>query len=312
MPDLSNLRVAVIGLGDIAQKAYLPILSTLPNIELIFCTRNGEQLKRLAQRYRVAEYVTDFHELAKCRVDVAFIHAATEAHEMMVSFLLEQGIAVYVDKPLAYRFDASRRLVDLALQRRKLLVVGFNRRFAPLYRELAAQPARRIVSLQKNRLHLPDIARRFVFDDFIHVVDTLRFFAPAAIDAVDVRGSVQAGLLHHVALYLHGADFSLHGLMNRDSGATEEVLEVMSPGHKWQVRGLNTLVHWHGGAEAHRGFKDWDTVLFRRGFPQLIQHVVDSVRAGSDGTAALQDALLTHELCENIVLALEAQPAQFR
>lgn len=39
------MKVAMIGLGDIAQKAYLPVLAQLPDVELILCTRNQHTLQ---------------------------------------------------------------------------------------------------------------------------------------------------------------------------------------------------------------------------------------------------------------------------
>ena len=45
------MRIAVVGLGSIAQRAYLPILAALENVELVLCSRNREQLSQLAARY---------------------------------------------------------------------------------------------------------------------------------------------------------------------------------------------------------------------------------------------------------------------
>lgn len=38
------MKVAMIGLGDIAQKAYLPVLAQWPDIELVLCTRNPKSI----------------------------------------------------------------------------------------------------------------------------------------------------------------------------------------------------------------------------------------------------------------------------
>lgn len=45
------------------------------------------------------------------------MHAPTEAHPEIVARLLEAGVPTYVDKPLAYEFEDSRRLVELAEER---------------------------------------------------------------------------------------------------------------------------------------------------------------------------------------------------
>jgi virulence factor len=299
------MRIAIVGLGNIAQRAYLPILTSLEGVELVLCSRNRERLSELATRYRIRESTANLADLSSLRIEAAFVHAATEAHEDIVSFLLQRGIHVYVDKPLAYTQDASSRMVALSESTRHILMVGFNRRYAPMYRLLADQPERRVVLFQKNRRPSADIPRRVIFDDFIHVVDTLRFLSPGPIRDVNVHGYVHAGKLHSVLLQLAGTGFHLVGSMNRDSGATEEVLEVMSPDNKWTVRGVTETTHWHAGIESVTRFDDWDGVLHRRGFPQIISRFLDCVRGGQNASASAQDALQTHVLCEHIVGALE-------
>jgi virulence factor len=50
-------------------------------------------------------------------VDAAFVHAATAAHPEVVARLLEAGVPVYVDKPLADSYPEAERLVGLARHR---------------------------------------------------------------------------------------------------------------------------------------------------------------------------------------------------
>lgn len=52
--------------------------------------------------------------------------------------MLNAGVHVCVDKPLADKLSEAESLVELAARRGLTLMVGFNRRFAPLYRELKA------------------------------------------------------------------------------------------------------------------------------------------------------------------------------
>lgn len=295
------MRIAVIGLGDIAQKAYLPVITTRSDVELIFCTRNQETLQRLTKMYRVAESVREVDELAGRALDAAFVHTSTESHAEIAGKLLQNSVHVYLDKPLAYSVKESRTLVDLAEQAGRILMVGFNRRFAPMYSQFHAIAQHRLIIMQKNRLFLPGDVRRFVFDDFIHVVDTLRFLAPGEIRDMRVSSLRQADQLVHLVLHLEGDGFAAIGVMNRDSGAVEETLEVMSPGNKWLVRGLNTTVHYQNGEEHHHAFKDWDPVLYRRGFPQIIDHFLDCVKHDQAPLQTARDALKTHVLCERIV-----------
>jgi virulence factor len=303
------MRIAVVGLGAIAQKAYLPVVAARDDVELVLCTRNRERLRQLSSAYRVAESATSVGELLAMGVEAALVHTATESHVAVAAELLRAGVHVYVDKPIAYGYEESRTLVELAERAGRILMVGFNRRFAPMYRRLQANGGARVVIVQKNRTFLPDYARRFVFDDFIHVVDTMRFFAPGEIGEVRVSALHRDGRLHHVLLQLDGPGVTAVGLMNRDSGIGEETLEVMTPGNKWVVRGLNTTVHYAGGEERTTRFEDWEPVLSRRGFPQMIDHFLECVRQDRAPSPCARDALETHALCERIVMELERNGA---
>ncbi len=49
------MKVGVIGLGDIAQKAYLPVLTAGPGLELHLQTRTPATLARVAATYRIPD-----------------------------------------------------------------------------------------------------------------------------------------------------------------------------------------------------------------------------------------------------------------
>jgi virulence factor len=301
------MRVAIVGLGAIARKAYLPVITARAGVEPIFCTRDRAALEELSRQYRVRELASNVGELLAKRPDAAFVHTATESHAAVAGELLRAGVHVYVDKPLAYTYEESRRLVEAAERAGRILLVGFNRRFAPLYAALKGQPGRSLLFMQKNRPHSPDQPRRVVFDDFIHVVDTLRFLAPAEASEVRVTSLRKEGRLHHVAVQLCGEGFTAFGLMDRDSGANEERLEVSAPGHKWVVRDLNAATHLAGGEARATGFDDWEPVLHRRGFARIVEHFLDCVARGAAPSPSARDALETHALCEWIAGEIEAR-----
>ncbi len=63
----------------------------------------------------------------------SFVHTSTATHYQVVSELLNLGVHVCVDKPLAENVQDAERLIELAARKKLTLMVGFNRRFAPLY-----------------------------------------------------------------------------------------------------------------------------------------------------------------------------------
>ncbi|MGZ9929680.1 Gfo/Idh/MocA family protein [Streptomyces sp. NC-S4] len=293
------MKVGCIGLGDIAQKAYLPVLTTRPGIELHLQTRNADTLERVGDTHHVpaARRHTDLDALLAEGLDAAFVHAATVAHPEIVTRLLEAGVPTYVDKPLAYELAGSRQLVERAERLGVSLAVGFNRRFAPAYAQ-CADHARELIIMQKNRVGLPEDPRTLVLDDFIHVVDTLRFLLPGEADHLDVRAVVREGLMHQVVLQLSGAGFTALGIMNRLSGSTEEILEVSGRDTKRQVVNLAEVID-HKGQPTVRRRGDWVPVARQRGIEQVVDHFLEAVAAGT--TLSARDALRTHELCERVV-----------
>ncbi|MES9591093.1 MULTISPECIES: Gfo/Idh/MocA family oxidoreductase [unclassified Streptomyces] len=297
------MKVGCIGLGDIAQKAYLPVLTTLPGVELHLQTRTPATLAAVAEAHRIpaAQCHTDLGSLIAQGLDAAFVHAPTTVHPEIVTRLLEAGVATYVDKPLAYELAESQRLVALAQERGTSLAVGFNRRVAPGYAQCAEQP-RELILMQKNRVGMPEDPRTLVLDDFIHVVDTLRFLVPGPVEHTVVRARIREGLMHHVVLQLSGDGFTAIGTMNRLSGSTEERLEVSGQDSKREVVNLAEVID-HKGQPSLRRRGDWVPVARQRGIEQSVLSFLDAVRAGQVLNAG--DALRTHELCEHILRELD-------
>ncbi|WP_405557363.1 Gfo/Idh/MocA family protein [Streptomyces sp. NBC_01171] len=297
------MKVGCIGLGDIAQKAYLPVLGTQPGLDLHLQTRTPATLAAVGDSLHLpaGQRHETLDSLLDAGLDAAFVHAPTAVHPEIVTRLLEAGVPTYVDKPLAYELTDSQKLVELAERRGVPLSVGFNRRYAPAYAQVLEHP-RDLILLQKNRVGLPEEPRSMILDDFIHVVDTLRFLVPGPVDDVTVRVRAEDGLLHHVVLQLSGDGFTALGVMNRLSGSAEEILEVSGQDTKRQVINLAEVID-HKGQPTVRRRGDWVPVSRQRGIEGAVLAFLDAVRAGQPLSA--RDALATHELCERVVRAAQ-------
>jgi len=295
------LKIGIIGLGDIAQKAYLPVLSS-KDLEIHLFTRNQERLIRIGRQYRLSNLHYSLDSILESGIKGAFVHTATKSHESIIEQLLMHNIHVYVDKPITYDFASSKRLLDLAASRGLNLMVGFNRRYAPAYRELKQVKDPNMVIIQKNRHSLPGDIRTFVFDDFIHVIDTLRYLFTLPLKEVLVRGMKSNGLLIHVVVQLIAENGSTAiGIMNRDSGTLEEKVEVFSSEEKKTVVNMTNLSTLRQKTEISSGISDWESTLSKRGFENIIQDFLQALENNTDSQFSIQDALLTHEMCENVV-----------
>jgi virulence factor len=130
------MRVGIIGLGDIAKKAYLPVLSEKEDIELVLCTRNSVTLNNLAKKYRIKEKYNTLEELIRSGIDAAFISTATDAHFEVAEKILKHDINLYIDKPISMNYEETKKIVEMAKESGKIAMVGFNRRFIPIVKEL--------------------------------------------------------------------------------------------------------------------------------------------------------------------------------
>ena len=295
------LKIGIIGLGNICEKAYLPAITSIEDIEIVFCTRNIDKLKKISKKYRIVEYTSSVDDLISKNIDAAFVHTATESHAEIVEKLLKNNIHVYVDKPISYSYEDSIRLSNLAKKMNKIFMTGFNRRFAPMYSRLEGEGSPSIIKLEKNRLNSPKDPVVFILDDFIHVIDTIRFLAKDKLEILNVSGKKVNGLLHNLVVTLGNSNTTCIAMMNRDSGANEEVLEFYSPGTKVIVKDLADSTILTNNIEEKLKFNDWDNILYRRGFEVIIKEFIKTIENNNQTNPTIDDALETHRLCNEIL-----------
>ncbi|XZF76058.1 Gfo/Idh/MocA family protein [Bacillus sp. AL-1R] len=300
------MRIGIIGLGDIATKAYLPVLSEKENIELVLCTRNNEKLGFLSNKYRIVETVNSVEDLLEKNIHAAFVSTATEAHYLITKKLLSNGINVYIDKPISLNFSETEQIVNLARKQGKIAMVGFNRRFIPRVRELTMHGKANLIIMQKNRFNFPEYTRRFVVEDFIHVVDTLRYLMSTNVVDLKVNFLKKDNMLEHLVIHLIGEGCTAIGIMNRNNGVTEEIIEYMTPQNKYVVSSLVETTHYHNKEINITKFGDWEPTLYKRGFYQIVDHFLDCLKQNKTPDPSIDDSLITHEICERIVQYIDS------
>lgn len=299
------LKIAVVGLGGIAQKAYLPVFAELENVEVHLYTRNAQKLKHLSEKYRFDHYHQSIDSMIASGVNAAFVHSATKSHPEVIRAFLAHQIPVYVDKPIADNLVEVEELTNLAKAQNTMLMTGFNRRFAPKYQELKALTDINMIVMQKNRAEQPGEPRTFLYDDFIHVIDTVRYLLDAKIDQLNVFPVWQNELLASITVQIAAGDKVATAIMNRDSGVNEERLAVMTPNAKYEVENVTETHIYQGTTERFERFGDWETTLYKRGFEPIIQSFLNAVRSGVKSPISEEDALETHRLAEEILRQLE-------
>ncbi|PRR83704.1 Gfo/Idh/MocA family protein [Clostridium vincentii] len=298
------MKIGIIGLGDIAQKGYLPVLTEKEDVEVILCTRNIDTLNKLSEKYRITQSVQTVDELIKKGIDAAFVSTATVAHFKIAEKLLQNGINVYIDKPISLNFEETKKLVKLAKEKGLVAMVGFNRRFAPMINKLKEHGKADIIIIQKNRFKFPDETRRAIVEDFVHVVDTLRFLMGTEVKDLHVRYLEKDNLLHNVIIELIGDECTAIGIMNRNNGVTEEIIEYMTAENKFVVDNFVETTQFHDKDMNISKFGDWQPTLYKRGFYQIVDHFISCVENHETPEPSIADSLITHEICEKIVMMI--------
>lgn len=301
------MKIAIIGLGSIAQKAYLPILTQLPDIELVFCTRNQDTLQQLAFKYGVKETYQDYRQLSHISLDAVMIHSSTASHYEIASCFLQQGIPTFVDKPLSDNGHDCEKLYELAERTHTILYMGFNRRFIPLFNShlngvQTNESEETLLSLrwEKNRHDVMTDLRSFIFDDFIHPLDSINLYGKQTIDDVHIVSQFSGENLARLDVQWMQNDSILHASMNRSFGITTETVSANYKDISYQFSSFVEGTLWKNNIESVLRLPDWTSMLTSKGFSAMIEDWLNVIKIGKLQPAVITRNLGSHQLAQAV------------
>jgi predicted dehydrogenase/threonine dehydrogenase-like Zn-dependent dehydrogenase len=133
-----QLNFALVGAGNIARWAHLPVIQKLEGVGLrAVYSASGYRGKDYALRFQAAYCCSDYNEILRdAAVDAVLIVTRNQHHAAQALAALHAGKHVFVEKPMALSVEECSALIQAVRETGKQLSVGFNRRFAPYYREL--------------------------------------------------------------------------------------------------------------------------------------------------------------------------------
>jgi predicted dehydrogenase len=187
---MSKIRLAVIGAGQFGRN-HCRVVQESERAELVHIVDTDRTRAEEAAAAHGAVALTDVRELAG-KVDAAIVAVPTSAHEAVACALIEAGIDVLVEKPIAVDAAAAGRIVDSAARNGRVLQVGHLERFNPAVRELERR-ATVPLFFEIHRLNLfsaRSLDVDVVLDLMIHDVDIVLALAgtePAEIRAAGIR-----------------------------------------------------------------------------------------------------------------------------
>ncbi|GMA08446.1 dehydrogenase [Tetragenococcus halophilus subsp. flandriensis] len=299
------MKVGVLGLGNIAQKAYLPVYTQMQDqAEFYFATRNKEVQKKLQNEYHLQHMSTYLDDLLAEGIQACFIHTATKTHYSLVKKCLENGVDVFVDKPLSEDIAEVEELLNLAKKKERILMVGFNRRFAPMIERLNKQK-KRMLFLEKNQVFNSEETAFEIFDVFLHLVDTAIYLLDDPVQTFysDIRETKQ--YLETALLKLETKQSTAILSMDTKSGSNQENYQVTSEKGTHRLTHLTKYITQKENIEQVETFGDWENTLVKRGFYPMVQAFLTALKTRSTTDLHQENVYDSHKICAEILKQVE-------
>ena len=126
---MSVLRVAVVGVGHLGHY-HAQKINLISETELSYiCDTSSERLAELGKSLN-CQTETDFKKL-QGQVDAVIIATPTKHHFEVASFFLENGVHVFIEKPMTETVEQAKKLCQLAHDNQLKLQIGHVERFNP-------------------------------------------------------------------------------------------------------------------------------------------------------------------------------------
>jgi len=310
---MNNFPIGIIGCGYIAKKAFLPILSTLPdvtiNMILSQSTRNWDVIK---SSWPQLQTTTNWSEFLNSGIKAAFILTPVDSHFELCAKLLDEGIHVFVEKPPTTSAKETLQIAQKAQEKELVFMVGFNRRYSTPVLKVLDQIKEDQIRLCVVEKHRPshqerDLAETYR-EDLIHQVDLLRMFCGELIPTSTTSTQVEGNLLSSISSLknsTHGLGVVLH---SRESGRWQERVTIIGNEKTLQVNMFQSVIE----IDSDRSKPIWvsqsnNTQLDDRGFREEINHFLNCVNTNANPLTNGFEAAKSQELQEQLVALNHSQ-----
>ena len=305
--------LGVIGAGNFARSVLLPELKKLSGVRLhTLVARRGAGADQARQTFGFSRAAADEAAvLEDSEINAVLVATRHDSHAELTARALAAGKAVLVEKPLALDRAEVNRVIEARNGSTAFFQVGFNRRFAPLAREirrrLAGRAGPRFVLIRINAGAVaPDSwindeieGGGRILGEVCHFVDLARFLVGAGIASVQAdAAAVTAGACDDLSVSLRFVDGSLATVAYTalgDTAFSKERIEAYAGGAVMTVEDFRVLTVAEGGStRTSRSRQD-------KGFRAALEAFARAVAAG--GPAPVDEAELVETSLASIAVA---------
>jgi predicted dehydrogenase/threonine dehydrogenase-like Zn-dependent dehydrogenase len=312
----SSVRLGAVGAGNFANNVLFPLLKGSRDLDLVgLASRRGLNSAQAAARFGFRYAVSDISELLQDdSINTIAILTRHNLHADQTQAALRSGRHVFCEKPLALSWEELEAVQQTLAEAKGLLMVGFNRRFAPLL--AAAKEAFASIDQPKMMVYrvnagaLPDnhwlrdpaIGGGRLVGEACHFVDALCYLAGSLPRQVYARSLAQAGD-SDFAVTMDFADGSVGSIVYSSGGDRsmgKERLEIFAGGKSAALDDFRRLELYSGGRhrsrrslwsqdKGHEAIWDAFTRAIASGGPPPISY--GELMAVSEATLAARDSL---------------------
>ena len=246
-----SVNLGLLGAGAFATATILPLLRRIPGIAMVsVCAAGGSHARHAAGKFGFGSCTTDDREILQSpSINTVFIATRHHLHAAQVVSALESGKHVFCEKPLCLNESELTQILRAydSVSTPRLLMVGFNRRFAPMAVRLknffadAGEPLalqyRVNAGLLASDHWLNDPAQGGgrIVAEVCHFVDLLSFLTSSFPVGVETRTLPNAGPYSQDNVicslrFAGGSQGTITYLANGDKSFSKERIEVFGGG----------------------------------------------------------------------------------
>lgn len=307
---MDRVRVGLVGAGNVARVGHLPALSAMPDVVLAgVVTDPPAEAEMTARRWGIERVYPDADAMiGDARLDALYVLTPKGSHVPFVERGLAARLPVFCEKPLASTSEEAWRLADAAHDGGHLLQVGFNRRFAEVYRiarDTIAGHAPLFLIAQKHR---PDHFYRMSLENAIHMVDLVRWFGGEVTDLAALAAAADPYEEDGIAVLLRyetGGAATVTAAYG--AGEWEERLTAVAGGATARVVAPDRVEVSRDGEtrviEMRPRAMGWAQVTESLGFGPQARHFIACVTGRERPETDARDAARTQDLLDRVLLA---------
>ena len=303
---LKQLNVGFIGAGSFAQSYLIPNVKTFGASLDTVVTSKGITSKNVAEKFGFNFCSTDISDvLEKKTINTVFIATPHSSHAEQVIQCLKANKNVFVEKPLAVTEEELSAIIEVKAAHDLPLMVGFNRRFAPICQqakkefENIGEPL--VVNIRINAgfiakdhwTQIPEIGAGRIIGEMCHFVDLMQYFTneePVKVYADCIQSKNEKlkpdDNISIVIKFNNGSLGNLLYVANGDKSLPKEHIEVFSGGKSVVINDFQNGMFYSGN-------KSKKVMSAGKGHQQEIKAFVNSLIEGKDAPIGFRSICLT-------------------